>query len=386
MGQLKASHEKIILQMNKLSESIESNQSESKAEKCETKGAKLKEATYRLVARTSIYGLPRVLQTNLVGIRITWLLALAISISSCIYLLNLNIRDYKKYDVITKIEKIQPTSMIFPAVVFCLGSQRRNISDASQYAYYRNNASNSENLNKTTDFEYFGYEDSVSYNFTCMRFNGGTGPKRIANHSYTALHMHFSIPHDRYYMHIKDNNINSYKESSKIFLKNKNEHNILITRLVHSKLPEPYNNCTDMKEDTAYRQVNCIEKCSSDLALEKYNCTVISYYRVEGFELCKKKLTDIFAEFDSVCSPKCPKECESVTYEYSSTEYTDTNLSKIHIRYLELEYTEVTQTPKMTAATLISNIGGQLSLFVGIKFISLIELVEFMVETIEIFF
>ena len=169
-------------------------------------------------------------------------------------------------------------------------------------------------------------------------------------------------------------------------MKNKNEQNILITRLVDSKLPEPYNNCADMKEDTAYRQVNCIEKCSSDLALEKYNCTVISYYRVEGSELCKKLLIDILAEFDSVCSPKCPKECESVTYEYSSTEYTETNLSMIHIRYLGLEYTEVTQTPKMTIETLVSNIGGQLSLFVGVSFISLIELVEFMVEAFEIYY
>jgi hypothetical protein len=61
---------------------------------------------------------------------------------------------------------------------------------------------------------------------------------------------------------------------------------------------------------------------------------------------------------------------------------------KIYIRiyYDDLKYTWINQQPKIELFGLISNIGGSLSLFVGISFISFLEFFEITFEFIYNFF
>ena len=62
--------------------------------------------------------------------------------------------------------------------------------------------------------------------------------------------------------------------------------------------------------------------------------------------------------------------------------------NKIYIRiyYDDLKYTWINQQPKIELFGLISNIGGSLSLFVGISFISFLELFEVFTELFYIYF
>jgi hypothetical protein len=62
--------------------------------------------------------------------------------------------------------------------------------------------------------------------------------------------------------------------------------------------------------------------------------------------------------------------------------------NKIYIRiyYEDLKYTWINQQPKIELFGLISNIGGSLSLFVGISFISFLELFEVFTELFYIYF
>ena len=62
--------------------------------------------------------------------------------------------------------------------------------------------------------------------------------------------------------------------------------------------------------------------------------------------------------------------------------------NKIYIRiyYEDLKYTWINQQPKIELFGLISNIGGSLSLFVGISFISFLEFFEITFEFIYNFF
>jgi len=57
-----------------------------------------------------------------------------------------------------------------------------------------------------------------------------------------------------------------------------------------------------------------------------------------------------------------------------------------NIWYLDLNYIELSQTPKMSGYSLLNEIGGALSLFVGITFLSLFELLEYLFEIFLVFY
>ncbi len=54
--------------------------------------------------------------------------------------------------------------------------------------------------------------------------------------------------------------------------------------------------------------------------------------------------------------------------------------TEIYVYYRSLKYTSITQQAKMKWEQLISNLGGYLSLFVGLSFVSLFEITEIFVE------
>ncbi len=109
----------------------------------------------------------------------------------------------------------------------------------------------------------------------------------------------------------------------------------------------------------------------------------------------------IRGDINDVCRPLCPLECDSIKYEVfnSFTKISDNefkNLFEINasmnnviwanIYYDNLEYTSISQLPHMDILDLISSIGSNLSLFIGISFISLAEIFELFVEILLIFF
>jgi len=109
------------------------------------------------------------------------------------------------------------------------------------------------------------------------------------------------------------------------------------------------------------------------------------------------------------CDHLCPLECESTEYkifeskplladitdikEYSlelipqienklnitvnSTEDFDKSLLEIYVFFSDLKYTKISQTPKTTLFTLISNLGGSTGLFLDLSFMSVCRAIEF---------
>ena len=85
----------------------------------------------------------------------------------------------------------------------------------------------------------------------------------------------------------------------------------------------------------------------------------------------------------------CPEECDSIQYDIShsftklSTQNEiDKNFVSFAIYYENLQYTTIDQMAQMNVFDLISNIGGNLGLFIGISFLSFAELIELLVEII----
>ena len=59
-------------------------------------------------------------------------------------------------------------------------------------------------------------------------------------------------------------------------------------------------------------------------------------------------------------------------------------MSSFDIQINDLSYTEIEETPKLSVWDVISNIGGNLGLFLGMSFISLAEVIHLCVELIQI--
>ena len=90
------------------------------------------------------------------------------------------------------------------------------------------------------------------------------------------------------------------------------------------------------------------------------------------------------------------KKCDSIKYDlsYSFTKplvsiesllnISLNDIIYINVYYESLDYTNINQVAKMDEWDLISNIGGNLGLFIGFSFLNLVELIELIIEIIII--
>jgi len=82
------------------------------------------------------------------------------------------------------------------------------------------------------------------------------------------------------------------------------------------------------------------------------------------------------------CLQYCPLECDTET-SYSATINSINlydNLTTVQIYFRSLQYTSISQKPRMQTFDLISNVGGTFGLFVGVSFVSLFEATEIFLE------
>lgn len=109
------------------------------------------------------------------------------------------------------------------------------------------------------------------------------------------------------------------------------------------------------------------------------------------------------------CKESCPLECETISYDIdfqlinyrpdgsrfdsnkaaielrngilnTTDDVLRTQMLSLYVYYSDLSYTEITQIPKITVTDLISNIGGALSLMLGISVVSLMEPIAILVQ------
>lgn len=113
-----------------------------------------------------------------------------------------------------------------------------------------------------------------------------------------------------------------------------------------------------------------------------------------------------------ICGHECPLECDSVTYnlytsqaDYPSRVYANSlmnnsliqskfadnpseltyeNLKRtmvqLSIFYGNLGYQKFEELPNMTLADLVSNVGGTLGLFLGMSFLSFVEIIDILLQ------
>ena len=213
---------------------------------------------------------------------------------------------------------------------------------------------------------------------------------------------------------------------------------IAIQRTFISKEPDPYSDCVDLNNydssyyrfltdlNLKYRQQDCFNLCLQKQIIEKCSCYDLNFPMISNSTPCGyDKINCSYGVFyafiknkiDDECSKLCPLECDSIRYDVSissntaisrqgynlykkiidafAQKYGEYNLTYeevkerlliLNIYYSELSYIRISESPKTSIIDLFSNLGGTLGLYVGISFLSFIEIVEIILEIIFISF
>lgn len=209
-----------------------------------------------------------------------------------------------------------------------------------------------------------------------------------------------------------------------------------IERIFNTRLDPPYSDClkdvTTFEKNTTivkhilalnrtYTQTDCFTLCSYLSATDASNCSCNANLD-QFFKKCVRKPFEIqteekacvakyLSEFRkkeqySKCPQYCPLECDSMSYTITpiskriptsgnvsiqrwdiyvlNNSATYEELSKsfvgILIYFKDLYYTQISQDAKSETFNFISNLGGILGLFLGVSFLSFIEVFEILFE------
>ena len=182
-----------------------------------------------------------------------------------------------------------------------------------------------------------------------------------------------------------------------------------------------------LNKNSQYHYNNCFLTCYQKYLAQNCQCQTTSYglFYNDSMKRCVIGENDTIDHDDDNCDTQfwkefirnldyilkcdCPVECETNGYNYKksqsefpSKKYADyllekndlvkqklgnssqqdmkKNVAKLKIFFDEMVQTAISEDPKTQLADLISNVGGTMGLFLGISFLSLIELVEILIK------
>ena len=164
----------------------------------------------------------------------------------------------------------------------------------------------------------------------------------------------------------------------------------------------------------SYRQIDCFDYCIGSEMFKRFNFSNKIDHYSEVFvyayflNLSFSDILDTYSNLiqgglKSICLPICPLQCNEVKYDKSlsfttapknssklkdlkSLNLSIDNIVYLNVYYSDLQYTHISQLIKTDIWDLISNIGGNLGLFIGFSFLTFSELFELIFEVIIILF
>ena len=316
-----------------------------------------------------------------------------ISLVVGLYLTSETVKDYLGYDVFTQTKYISSSSNLLPSVTFCF--EKPETKDLNSFFEKADFVASNRSLTNLTG-EQFNYEHlSKSYNSSCIKFNHFNNKSRtklfFADSSDDTLDfkIHLKIKYKEVRVFLSDNynNILDWSQYVTLSYHVRGDYEMAIKKEVDIKLEEPYNPCKNML-DITYRQSDCLFQCKSNNFASRHNCTLRNFYFIPGYSFCEDRFFNL-SKFDSECLQQCPKECTTRKFNILLNKYDNNSDSPDHIFfniwYLDLNYIEIRQTPKMSGYSLLNEIGGALGLFVGITILSLLEFFEYIFEIFLLF-
>jgi hypothetical protein len=343
-------------------------------------------------------------------VKLVWTVCILTSVGFGFYIIIKTISDYNKFDVITNTKILYPRIVTFPAITVCSqGSYQKNI-------YENNSLIKTENVTENILKKFIDFNNSIFKNMPlssdqleffriprffsyCVRFNGFNNKsfetiKTSKDNFILQINTNYSeklselifveyiyTPFWKYYtVYVIDNFFDSYLSFEPLFIKLNYETTISLQKtIIENVLDEPYNLC--LKNDKTYRQDNCIEMCIIDIFKTEYNCSLPSYYQTNHINACSFNPQEVENKYEN-CEQYCIEECDSVKYSAIPTgiEPQESNMTVFYFTLTDFSSLEISQIPKMSVFNLISSIGGALGLFIGIRFMSLVEVIELFID------
>jgi hypothetical protein len=390
-----------------------------------SKKEKILEKSIEIGLDSTSHGLPKIIKSETTCLKIMWLVLFLLSSSVGIYLVIQSFINYFSFDVVTSIKVFKEIPTELPAITFyILRNKKVNISLNNliykcEFNLIDCNISKDISINKDN----FGY---ISYTFRSQLtyFGGsyyslriGVDLSNISFDSATTLDglriiIHNKTDDPNFYLGFSHNGFN---------LAPGLDYEISVNRIFSYKLGLPYNNCLkDVKSigsfdsdlyrymiqstNYSYKQTDCLNYCSGRELYNYLNMTnkierwenIVAEYPQYFKTITNKVYLDMLKKGIYETCFDCPEECDSIQYDktHSFTKISTHNEAFknfqidnyifFSVYYENLQYTVIDQIAQMNVFDLISNIGGNLGLFIGISFLSFAELIELLVEIIYI--
>jgi len=386
----------------------------------ESKKEKIKEKVIEIALVSTSHGLPSVFRTDKICLKLMWLSLFIFGSLFGILTVIKTTETYLNYEIVTNIQVINEIPTAFPAVTFYfLKNNRFNLlnnsiilkcsfnkikCDSNDFHFNQDNQgyTSFSFKNQTSYFggSIFGFE--LKLNLEKILIDNGT---IFDDSDGVRIIIHNSSYDPAYYKGRSSDGFNVAPGFN---------HLISIKRIFSYKLGLPYNNCLkDIKSidsydsdvfryiiqstNYSYRQTDCFNYCMGRELYKLMNISNKIDHFANVFTKFESKKSDSLKEYfelfkngiTSICGNDCPLECDSIEYETSLsfnkfiTNNTD-NIVSFILFYTSLDYTMIDQISKMDGYDLISNIGGNLGLFIGISFLSFAEFIELFIEIIYI--
>ncbi len=384
---------------------------------------------------SSIYFIGNMFKSESIFSRVVWTLYILASITACSYYFVLNILDFLNYDTITRIDQVYENEVEFPAVSLCSAY----LNDTSfEMNILKLNFNLLSLINQTSQWQdYFEHFNDSMYN-QCYRFNSGksimSNSTPILQSSFPGSSYGLQLE-----FYFETNNpdfgqlaILIHNHTMPPFTLYDNADIISagciyyypVQRTLDEDLPLPYNNCLkDMSQfplnktiinyiqnkNRQYSQVDCFYLCQSLKFNKENNCGCTfedlndflpKCSTSDGDECAYIFLSNLLSrdQFE-LCADYCPLECDSYSLDFvqkvqpilvANNTLSDQfiypqfktfanfsrNFYSINVFYKKLKYMNIVQIPKLELFGLISNLGGLLGLFLGLSFISLVEILQ----------
>ena len=349
----------------------------------------------------SINGYSHMLGTSNFFKKIFSLLCMITLFVACTIFVNLNIQSYRANEVVTTIKNLDDEQLIFPAITFCL-------IDTTQSAFTSPSlgqvftACYFDTTTSPCKFDEFGkitiYDPVLDITYQCYKFNGGRdslnneieilSTQKVGYYGGLTLELNVNTKYDIYY-YVGDNKVQptNTEMQSTIQIDQKGKYvSVPITKVVDTKLPMPYSNCSDMigpgrshlvekilQQNVTYRQKNCYEMCFNE-----YLSTYVLLRNISK----TVAWSELDFDYKGNCSKICPLECSSTSFEIQQIDASWSDALIVNFYYTDRKYTEISQVVKTTGAEFVSNTGGILGLFLDLSFFHAYRFIFFIFDCI----
>ena len=368
------------------------------------------------LVNSTFIGLAKLIKSKHIILTVFWVFFNVVSTSICVLFLSETFQNYFSYPVVTNIETAYEQPTEFPTLLICstdfIGKNFADLVTKCKFG--------------TVTLDPNNYFERVSlYQGICYKFNSGiniynqtTSILKSTIGGYDdSLKLKFYAPNNTLITIINRKDIpliglEIFYAPNVFELTNGFKTGIVIDKTIEKKLEQPYNDCfKDINRfdknktiinfynsnNIEYSQVDCYNYCfeliyinsnpcnCSNLALGSVWIQCYKFQQNEKISNCTRDYRNRFYldSLSDVCSNYCPSKCDSLNYYgFSDSIPISENYSEIQVYLRSLKYTLITQQAKVVISDLIANIGGTISLFIGLSFISVFELLELILNLI----